>query len=138
MKILRGRLVETRYVLPTVIHPLTDLLTLNRNTDMLGCSSFTPSEPNTVSVAGHAHDADAHPLHVKQVSTFHTNDVAYMCDDLGLHSISNPDPHEPAVSLHLYTPPNAEKFGCHIFDPETGAKTKTSGCLFYSVDGRRC
>jgi cysteine dioxygenase len=43
-----------------------------------------------------------------------------MADVLGLHSIANPSLTEYAVSLHLYTPPNAALRGCKLFNAENG------------------
>jgi len=63
------------------------------------------------------------------------NEVTYMADELGLHRISNTDPNSIAVSLHLYTPPNAAKEGCHIFDENTGKRSHVTQSNFYSVFG---
>ena len=40
------------------------------------------------------------PLNVISEKTYEADQVAYMSDKLGLHRISNPDPHDYAVSLH--------------------------------------
>ncbi|KAL8996261.1 MAG: hypothetical protein Q9169_004192 [Polycauliona sp. 2 TL-2023] len=61
--------------------------------------------------------------------------VVYMADNLGLHKISNLDPKEYAVSLHLYTPPNAAVEGCMVFDPETGLARHVSSYSYYSEFG---
>ncbi|KAL7656996.1 hypothetical protein ACMYSQ_006053 [Aspergillus niger] len=63
------------------------------------------------------HDA---PLTVKQETTYKTDEVAYICDQIGLHRVMNPQKDQVAVSLHLYTPPNAADFGYNIYDRETG------------------
>ncbi|KAG9191197.1 cysteine dioxygenase [Alternaria panax] len=63
------------------------------------------------------------------------NEVTYMADTLGVHCISNPHPTEYAVSLHLYTPPNAEKEGCNTFVESTSGKSFHEGCKFYSEYG---
>jgi len=63
------------------------------------------------------------------------NEVTYMADELGLHKVSNPDPEKMAVSLHLYTPPNAAKEGCNIFCERTGKRSHVSQNNFYSVFG---
>ncbi|KAF2159273.1 hypothetical protein M409DRAFT_71159 [Zasmidium cellare ATCC 36951] len=68
-------------------------------------------------------------------TTYEQEQVTYMSDSLGLHRICNPSKDEVAVSLHLYTPPNAAKHGCHIFDEKTGKKTHVSQCHFYSELG---
>ncbi|TVY26381.1 Cysteine dioxygenase [Lachnellula hyalina] len=61
--------------------------------------------------------------------------VAYMADELGVHRISNPDEMGVAVSLHLYTPPNAAKAGCNIFNENTGAKSHVQQNNFFSEFG---
>ncbi|KAL3494671.1 RmlC-like cupin domain-containing protein [Aspergillus germanicus] len=60
------------------------------------------------------------PLEIKSETTHFTNDVTYIADDIGLHRVHNPHPTKVAVSLHLYTPPNAADYGYHIFDQATG------------------
>ncbi|TVY17981.1 Cysteine dioxygenase [Lachnellula arida] len=62
-------------------------------------------------------------------------EVAYMADELGVHRISNPDERGVAVSLHLYTPPNAAKTGCNIFNESTGTKSHVQQNNFYSEFG---
>jgi cysteine dioxygenase len=64
------------------------------------------------------------------------NQVAYMADELGLHRVTN-EGSDFAVSLHLYTPPNVAKGGCHIFDERTGRRSHVPSCQYYSVYGRR-
>ncbi|KAI9902615.1 hypothetical protein N3K66_001967 [Trichothecium roseum] len=61
--------------------------------------------------------------------------VAYMADELGLHRVTN-EGSDFAVSLHLYTPPNVAKGGCHIFDERTGSRSHVPSCQYYSVYGR--
>ncbi|KAA8909603.1 hypothetical protein TRICI_004438 [Trichomonascus ciferrii] len=78
---------------------------------------------------------DQDDMHVKRVSEYTTGQVSYMSDQIGLHKMSNPDPNEPAVSLHLYTPPYAAKFGCHIFDERTGKSHKVDLSTLYSDKG---
>ncbi|KKY28229.1 putative cysteine dioxygenase [Diplodia seriata] len=77
------------------------------------------------------------PPQVQKETLYHENGVTYMSDQLGLHRISNPDPENVAVSLHLYTPPNAEYFGCQIFDETTGKASHVSQCNFFSVVGHK-
>jgi len=60
------------------------------------------------------------PLHVKSFRTLGHDAVTYMHDKLGLHKIGNPSTDDIAVSVHLYTPPWAAKYGCQIFDEKTG------------------
>lgn len=40
---------------------------------------------------------------IRERTTYATNEVTYMSDKLGLHTVSNPLQDEFAVSLHLYT-----------------------------------
>ncbi|KAH7311827.1 RmlC-like cupin domain-containing protein [Rhexocercosporidium sp. MPI-PUGE-AT-0058] len=61
--------------------------------------------------------------------------VAYISDRLGLHEIVNPSDGEYAVSLHLYTPPNAATYGCHVYDPVTGESKHVMQCAYDSVRG---
>lgn len=60
------------------------------------------------------------PMSVKKQTLYQEEQVAYISDKIGLHHIANPDEHGYAVSLHLYTPPNAAEFGYNIFDYKTG------------------
>ncbi|KAH2759616.1 hypothetical protein KXV94_007783 [Aspergillus fumigatus] len=64
--------------------------------------------------------------------------TTYTENQLGLHKISNPDPHNPAVSLHLYTPPNAATYGFCVFDEKTGKASRVKQSDFYSIRGERC
>lgn len=82
---------------------------------------------------------EGHPLRVKKQSTYHTDQVTYMSDEIGLHRVHNPHPTQVAVSLHrknmllpsqwyslisdkaaVYTPPNAADIGYNVFDEATG------------------
>ncbi|KAL7950074.1 RmlC-like cupin domain-containing protein [Trichoderma barbatum] len=67
--------------------------------------------------------------------TYKENQVTYMADELGLHRVSNRGS-DFAVSLHLYTPPNVAKEGCHIFDEKTGKRSHVPGCMYFSAYGR--
>lgn len=75
------------------------------------------------------------PMKVISEKTYNENQVAYMADELGLHRIINKGT-DFAVSLHLYTPPNVAKKGCHIFDEKTGRRSHVPGCAYYSAYGR--
>lgn len=75
------------------------------------------------------------PPQISQETVYGENEVTYMNDKLGLHRISNPDPDSFAVSLHLYTPPNAAVYGCHMFDERTGKASHVTQCNFYSESG---
>ncbi|KAE8451863.1 Cysteine dioxygenase [Mollisiaceae sp. DMI_Dod_QoI] len=80
---------------------------------------------------------NATPLEVIKETLYHSNQVTYMADELGLHKISNPDPENVAVSLHLYTPPNAAKDGCYIYNEITGKRTHVTQSNFYSAHGKK-
>ncbi|KAM0263129.1 hypothetical protein ACHAPA_008962 [Fusarium lateritium] len=75
------------------------------------------------------------PMKVISERTYKENAVTYMADELGLHRVTNRGSNF-AVSLHLYTPPNVAKKGCHIFDERTGRKSHVPGCHYYSAYGR--
>ncbi|PLB49803.1 cysteine dioxygenase type I [Aspergillus steynii IBT 23096] len=60
------------------------------------------------------------PLRLKSQTVHPMDAVTYISDDIGLHRVHNPSPNQVAVSLHLYTPPNAADYGYHIFDETTG------------------
>ncbi|KAF2651985.1 putative cysteine dioxygenase Cdo1 [Lophiostoma macrostomum CBS 122681] len=77
------------------------------------------------------------PLEIEQETTYSADEVTYMSDKLGLHKISNPSPDDFAVSLHLYTPPNAAVYGCHTFNEETGQARHMARCTVYSEYGHK-
>ncbi|KAH9873107.1 hypothetical protein J1614_005504 [Plenodomus biglobosus] len=77
------------------------------------------------------------PLDIISEKTYQKDQVTYMSDKLGLHKIKNPNPTEYAVSLHLYTPPNAAIYGCNTFDEKTGVPRRVNKCTFYSEYGQR-
>ncbi|KAF7957455.1 hypothetical protein EAE96_003037 [Botrytis aclada] len=117
MKVLSGTLSETQYTFPS------NSTSASESTPSTSSSS-TSQPPNT-------------PPTIIKTTTYTTNQLTYMSDDLGLHRISNPDPENVAVSLHLYTPPNAAREGCHIFDEKTGRKSHVTQSNFYSVFGEK-
>lgn len=61
--------------------------------------------------------------------------VTYMADRLGLHSIANPSSSDYAVSLHLYTPPNAAIRGCRVYDTENGEARHVTQGQYDSIEG---
>ncbi|KAL1849706.1 Cysteine dioxygenase [Paecilomyces lecythidis] len=77
------------------------------------------------------------PLHITKQTKYGENQVTYMSDKLGLHKISNPDPKNFAISLHLYTPPNAANYGFSLFDEKTGKAKHIKQCDFYSRHGQK-
>ncbi|KAJ4253452.1 hypothetical protein NW762_010610 [Fusarium torreyae] len=62
---------------------------------------------------------EAQPLCIKSETTHQPDEVTYISDTIGLHRVHNPHPKHVAVSLHVYTPPNAADIGYHIFDEST-------------------
>ncbi|CAG8935726.1 unnamed protein product [Penicillium salamii] len=60
------------------------------------------------------------PLEIKSDTRHTMNDVAYISDDIGLHRVYNPSSDQVAVSLHLYTPPNAADYGYNVYNEATG------------------
>ncbi|KAJ5678918.1 hypothetical protein N7462_007162 [Penicillium macrosclerotiorum] len=77
------------------------------------------------------------PPKITRQTVYGENEVTYMSDKLGLHRISNPDPDNFAISLHLYTPPNAANHGFSLFDERTGKASHIKQTHFYSVRGKR-
>ncbi|KAJ5122077.1 hypothetical protein N7448_003207 [Penicillium atrosanguineum] len=77
------------------------------------------------------------PPQVTRQTIYGENQVTYMSDKLGIHRISNPDPHEFAISLHLYTPPNAAIRGFCLFDEKNGKAKHIKQTNYYSVRGKR-
>jgi cysteine dioxygenase len=75
------------------------------------------------------------PLQTLSEKTYKADQVTYMSDKLGLHRISNPDKDGFAVSLHLYTPPNAAVYGCNVFNEANGHSTHIKKCTVYSEYG---
>jgi cysteine dioxygenase len=80
-------------------------------------------------------DKNEHSLKLVKNTTLHAGQVAYMSDQLGLHRMFNPNPNEIAVSLHLYTPPYAAKYGCHIYNEESGKSALVNVSTLYSDRG---
>ncbi|RMZ82745.1 hypothetical protein DV738_g1567, partial [Chaetothyriales sp. CBS 135597] len=82
-------------------------------------------------------DGTAHqqPPQVTKESTYLENEVTYIADTIGLHKITNASATEPAVSLHLYTPPHAAHFGFNLFDERTGKRSHIPKAGFYSIHG---
>ncbi|KAK1750966.1 cysteine dioxygenase [Echria macrotheca] len=76
------------------------------------------------------------PMEVISEKVHKENEVAYMADELGVHRVWNQGG-DFAVSLHLYTPPNVAKGGCHIFNQETGKKSHVKNCGYYSAYGKK-
>ncbi|KAK4634181.1 Cysteine dioxygenase [Fulvia fulva] len=128
MKILKGSLTETIYGWPC-----------QRPDSPADCATALDSVYPTTKHTCSAGQGGRRPseLHIKRTTTYGENEVTYMSDQLGLHRISNQsdDPDDYAVSLHLYTPPNAAKHGCHIFNEATGKSSHVKQNHFHSEFG---
>ncbi|VBB84118.1 Putative Cysteine dioxygenase [Podospora comata] len=83
-----------------------------------------------------AGEEEKKPMKVISEKVYKENQVAYMADELGVHRVWNRGS-DFAVSLHLYTPPNVAKGGCHIFNEETGKKSHIKNCGYYSAYGKK-
>ncbi|SLM35564.1 cysteine dioxygenase [Lasallia pustulata] len=82
-------------------------------------------------------DGKASPLKIEKETMYHRDQVTYISDKIGLHRISNPDPDNIAVSLHLYTPPNAAIVGCNLYDEQTGKPSHVPQGSFFSELGQK-
>lgn len=76
------------------------------------------------------------PPQIIKETVYSENEVTYISDQIGLHKIFNTSNDEPAISLHLYTPPHAANFGFNLFDERTGKPTHISQAGVYSDRGR--
>ncbi|KYM84428.1 Cysteine dioxygenase type 1 [Atta colombica] len=97
MKMLQGKLCETRYAWPE----------------------------------GSEMKNDAEELKELKKNTLDINEICYINDSLGLHRVENPSAVNPAVSLHLYSPPFSS---CSVFNKQTGQKS-TCKVTFWSKYG---
>ncbi|KAK5046926.1 Cysteine dioxygenase [Exophiala bonariae] len=79
-------------------------------------------------------DSTTPPRIIKE-TVYSENEVTYISDNIGLHKICNMSETEPAISLHLYTPPHAANFGFNLFDEKTGKSTHIKQAGFYSDRG---
>ncbi|XP_012274027.1 cysteine dioxygenase type 1 [Orussus abietinus] len=68
-----------------------------------------------------------------ECSTLKLNDICYINDSMGIHRVENPSTVNPAVSLHLYSPPFSK---CSVFNKQTGQKSLCS-VTFWSKYGER-
>jgi len=75
------------------------------------------------------------PPRIIKETIYRENEVTYISDNIGLHKICNVSDTEPAISLHLYTPPHAANFGFNLFDEKTGKSTHIKQAGFYSDRG---
>ncbi|OQD75249.1 hypothetical protein PENDEC_c008G00303 [Penicillium decumbens] len=86
---------------------------------------------------GRIEDGQTSPPQVNRQTVYGENQVTYMSDKLGLHRISNPSPDNFAISLHLYTPPNAAIHGFCLYDEKTGKAKHIKQNNFFSIRGMR-
>ena len=77
------------------------------------------------------------PPVVSNEKVYAENEVTYISDKIGLHKISNASKTEPAISLHLYTPPHAANFGFNLFDEKTGKATHIKQAGYFSKRGEK-
>ncbi|XP_029161187.1 cysteine dioxygenase type 1 [Nylanderia fulva] len=103
MKVLQGKLCETRYAWPA-------------KTEKEGVMIENGEE-----------------LKELERNTLDTNEICYINDSLGLHRVENPSAMNPAVSLHLYSPPFST---CSVFNKQTGQKSMCK-VTFWSKYGER-
>ncbi|XP_055154664.1 cysteine dioxygenase type 1 isoform X1 [Symphalangus syndactylus] len=78
-------------------------------------------------------DKKSNEMVKKSERVLRENQCAYINDSIGLHRVENISHTEPAVSLHLYSPPFDT---CHAFDQRTGHKNKVT-MTFHSKFGIR-
>ncbi|GMG59799.1 unnamed protein product [Ambrosiozyma monospora] len=102
MKILEGELVEELFDVPET---LTTEYTIP-------CLETIPTEMKELTLL--------------KTTTLKENQVSYISDKIGIHKMSNKTS-KPAISLHLYTPSYAKKFGCNVYKSEnTHIKNRTA------------
>ena len=130
MKVLAGELEETLYDWPQGAHPM-QIDDAHGGVVQPVVDEETGREvPQTPNIS--------EEMVVKRRTRIGRDQVTYISDSLGVHRIGNPSDTELAISLHLYTPPWAAKYGCQIFDERTGKAHRVTKCGFYSIDGTRC
>ncbi|XP_006081197.2 cysteine dioxygenase type 1 isoform X1 [Myotis lucifugus] len=78
-------------------------------------------------------DKKSNEMIKKSERVLRENQCAYINDSIGLHRVENISHTEPAVSLHLYSPPFDT---CQTFDQRTGYKNKVT-MTFHSKFGIR-
>lgn len=113
VKVLDGELKETMYAWPT-----RDSIDENES-----------STPESTRIA----NDELQKLTEMDVHSYSKDGVTYINDSMGLHRVENPSHCNPAVSLHLYSPPF--EF-CRTFDQRTGKSQKVR-MTFWSKFGQR-
>lgn len=66
-------------------------------------------------------------------TTLDLDEICYINDTMGLHRVENPSVVNPAVSLHLYSPPFSS---CSVFNKQTGQRTECK-VTFWSKYGEK-
>lgn len=66
-------------------------------------------------------------------TTLDLDEICYINDTMGLHRVENPSAVNPAVSLHLYSPPFSS---CSVFNKQTGQRTECK-VTFWSKYGEK-
>ncbi|CAI6333054.1 unnamed protein product [Periconia digitata] len=119
MKILKGKLTETRFEWPTVALNKKELKPL----DVISEKTYGQDEVTYMS--------DKLGLH--RISNPDPEDYA-----VSLHCKFWSGYVLVFVLMKVvYTPPNAAVYGCRIFDEKTGTSSQTKGCTVYSEYGQK-
>ncbi|GME75592.1 unnamed protein product [[Candida] boidinii] len=117
MKILKGTLTEHLYEMPL-------------DPDNIAKSSEEIISPDGSAKKYYNH----HELKPYNTRDLEVNQVAYIHDKIGLHRIRN-NTDEPAISLHLYTPPYAKLNGCNYYESKTGIRHHIDMSKLFSWKG---
>lgn len=107
MKVLSGELYETQYRWPSK----------GKADELEASTASSASRMETI-----------------RESKYSRDQVAYICDDIGLHRVANKSISHKAVSLHLYCPPFET---CQTFNERTGECRGSGRTIFHSVNGHR-
>lgn len=73
------------------------------------------------------------PMQQLASNDYNENEVAYICDEKGLHRVENKSHTDTACSLHLYSPPFDS---CQCFDQRT-SKAYSTKVTFWTKYGKR-
>ena len=84
--------------------------------------------------SGDTGQQQASALMVTAQHNYARDQVTYISDEIGLHRVENSSHSEPAVSLHLYSPPFSS---CQSFDERSGTRN-VCRVVFHSKCGRKC
>ncbi|XP_033330291.1 cysteine dioxygenase type 1 isoform X2 [Megalopta genalis] len=87
-----------------------------------------PKKNGTISIS-----TEAEELKELDRTTLDLDEICYINDSMGLHRVENPSAVNPAISLHLYSPPFSS---CSVFNKQTGQKTE-SKVTFWSKYGEK-